>query len=189
MHVINAMASGVEVLACCFCEVFIPHIAFMFCKSVFESSFCFTYILHETFHASDQVNDVTGGTCNFCGDLMLVWRSCRFHMITYHGVVAVNISVASSHSKKLSLRSFCHWGNLPSIGNKRRIRENFLHVWILCHHSKMFSHNSIHIWKSWVIMYDKYWSVCCLLSDHFFQGFQSRNLPCLSIAAWMMLEL
>ena len=110
-------------------------------------------------------------------------------MITYHGVVAVNISVASSHSKKLSLRSFCHWGNfgsyenlpdipLPSIGNKRRIRENFLHVWILCHHTKMFSHNSIHIWKSWVIMYDKYWSVCCLLSDHFFQGFQSRNLPC-----------
>ena len=54
LHVINAVSSTVEMLACCHCEVLVPHIALMFCKPVFESSGSLTNILHETFPTGDQ---------------------------------------------------------------------------------------------------------------------------------------
>ena len=59
-HVRNSMAWEVVVGPCCFCYMFVLHIAQMLTKPVLKGSLRLPHVLHPALDAGDAVDDVLG---------------------------------------------------------------------------------------------------------------------------------
>ena len=89
-HIAKFVSREIEVFSSSLWQILIPHITLVFCKPLFHLSIRLTNILDVTFLACDQINDIWWCAVNFLNNLMMVIRSCCFHMITCCYVWAVD---------------------------------------------------------------------------------------------------
>ena len=66
------MAFFIKMSTSGFIKMFVPNIALMFSKPIFQSSICFTNILDVTLSTADEIDDIAAITVHFLGDLMMV---------------------------------------------------------------------------------------------------------------------